>query len=296
MPSRLALTASLLAACLLSATLALAQPVVGADGRGRVVRLAAPPKRIVSTAPAVTEMLFALGVGGRVVGATAFCDYPPAAKRIPRVGDSSISVEKIVALRPDIVFASGSANSKAIATLERMPSFRAPVFVIDPTSLSGVYSALVAVGRVVGRQQQAVALATAMRARADRVAAATGAAREHPSVLIVVQPEPLWVADRGTFMAELVAKAGGQNLASGTGFHTMTVEKALAARPDVILVGSEGLAKLRANALWHATPAYRSGRIYPIDPSVAARPGPRLVDALEQIARLLHPGLKLGGK
>lgn len=274
------------------------QPVASVDGRGRMVRLGAPPKRIVSLAPAVTEILFALGVGGRIVGATAYCDYPPAARRIPRVGDSAISVEKVVALKPDLVVASGSANRKAVEALERMPSGRIPVFVVDPNSFGGLYSAIGAIGRIVGRSQAAAALCAAMRTRVETVTRAVAARPDRPRVLVVVQPEPLWVAGADTFMDELVRLAGGVNVAAGAGigFRTLPLEQALADRPEVILVGREAIDRLRTSPLWRATPAFHANRIYAIDPSVFARPGPRLVDALEQIARLLHPGIALPRK
>lgn len=296
MRRRSPVAAAALGLALLWALPARSQPVASVDGRGRMVRLASPPRRIVSLAPAVTEILFALGVGDRVVGATAFCDYPPAARRIPRVGDSTISVEKIVSRRPDLVVASGSADRKAIDAMERMPSFRVPIFVVDPNSFEGLYAAIGAIGRIVGRPQQAAALCGSIRARVDAVVRAVSARADRPKVLIVVQPEPLWVAGSGTFMDEMVRLAGGVDVASGagTGYHTFPIEKALAARPDVVLVGKEGLSRIRSSELWKATPAYRSNRIYAIDPSIAARPGPRLADALEQIARLLHPGIVFG--
>ncbi len=245
------------------------------------------PKRIVSLSPGTTEMLFALGLGARVVGDTTYCDYPPAAKAIAKVGDVSTSDEKVLALHPDLVVADGVANAQAVARLTRL---HLPVLAVTPTSLSGMEDSLRQIGArtgtgarakvVVGQMEQKVRLAGQMAA-ADR--------RPRPRVLVVVQVSPLWTAGRGTFMDDLVTRAGGVNVGNAiSGYGTFSKEQLVIHPPDVILGDTATRAAFFADPLLRRLPAVRAGRIVAIDPDLTSRPGPRLADGLVQVARAIH--------
>jgi iron complex transport system substrate-binding protein len=257
------------------------------DSRGRKLVLAAPPRRIVSLSPGTTEMLFALGLQGRIVADTAYCDYPPAARALPKIGDVETSVEKVAAQRPDLVVADAVANRRAIEPLERL---HLPVFTVPQGNLTESLAALEMLGGATGQTAQAAALVRSLRARIDAVRQKAARDRTRPRVIDIVQMEPLMVVGSSNFMDDLIALAGGTNAArdAGQGWAAYSPEKIAADRPDVILAGPSTVQAIRNRGGWSAVPAVRAGRVYSLR-AETARPGPRSVDALEELARLLHP-------
>lgn len=266
--------------------LAIAQvPIDVTDCRGVRLKLAKPPSRIVSLTPANTEIVFALGAGKRLVGVTEYCDYPAEAKAIRKVGDVSISVEKVAALRPDLVIASASASRKAIQEIERLRL--APVFAIDPNTFEETWRDIAAVGRAIGAEAEARNLLESLTKRVQAVRALPPPHRRI-SVLAVVQTTPLWTAGAGTFIDDLVQTAGGENLArrDGKGYFSIPSERAILLKPDVILTSAESVPKIPNIPGWSAMPAVRAKRIFALGPE-ASRPGPRLVGVLERLHKLL---------
>lgn len=263
------------------------------DARGRLVTLASPPKRIVSLAPGTTEMLFALGLGNRIVGVTSYCNFPSAATRLPKIGDVNTSIEKVVARRPDLVVASASGNRKALERLDAIKSRKITTFAVDPNTFEELYRDLERLGRITGAAREAQELIASMRKRESAVRARV-ARLPRVRVLAIAQVEPLWVIGPGTFVHDVIERAGGVNVVGDTqkGYHVFSVEEALLRKPDAVLIGKEGAARLRAHPAWRAVPAVRDNRLYALDPDILARPGPRLVEALEQLASLLHPASK----
>lgn len=259
------------------------------DSRGNAITFRAAPRRIVSLAPGTTEMLFALGLGARVVGDTTYCDYPPAARTKVKVGDVNANYEKILALRPDLIVASDANKTAAV----RLASLRQPVFVIAPTSFGAVEQSLRLLGQATGTEQQAQAVVAQMerkRKTASALAARDGGHR--PRVLIVVGVAPLWVAGTETFMSDIVAQAGGVNAAGVAQYASYSREAVLAHPPDVILADARTTAQFRADPVLRSVPAARAGRFVSLPGNDLWRPGPRLADALLQVARGLHPGVK----
>ena len=249
--------------------------------------LAAPPTRIVSLSPGTTEMLFALGLGKFVVGDTVYCDYPPAAKAIAKVGDVNTSCEKVLALRPDLIVADSTANARAVA---RLLALRQPVLAVAPVSLAAVETSLRQIGARTGTARQAGAVVAQMEHKA-RLAAQIAAAdkRPRPRVLIVIQVSPLWTAGGGTFMDDLVTRAGGVNLGQAVrGYGPFSKEKVLANAPDVILGDPSTAPAFRTDALLSHLSAVRGGCIYALPPDLTSRPGPRLADGLVLVAKALH--------
>lgn len=236
-------------------------------------------------------MLFALGLKGRIVATTTYCDYPPEAKTLPHVGDVNISIEQVIAQRPDLVVASASASKRAIEQLERLEGRQIPIFAIDPKSFEEVYAALHAIGQITGQTRQAAQLTRRMRARVAQVRRVVARAKSRPRVLVVLQAEPLWVAGSDNFLDELIHQAGGENVTRdvGPGYHPYSAERVVARKPDVILVGHETAARIRHKPGWANLPAVRRNALYSPDPNIFSRPGPRLVDALEWLAQRLHP-------
>ena len=253
----------------------------------------APPpqaRRIVSLAPSSTEILYALGAGDRLVGVDQYSDWPAEAAKLPRVGsDLQPSIERILALAPDIVFAATSANSRELpAQLERL-GVRVAVSRID--TLDDLWREIVASGDAIGRRDAATALVAQLRARIA-VAHARVAALPPTRALVVVWAEPLTVAGGHSFVDDLIRAAGGDNVAgdSAQPYPQFSVERMLARAPEVIVVGSHKGGPALAPLLAHASlPAVKNGRVHSVDGDLLFRPGPRLVEGVELLSRLFHP-------
>jgi iron complex transport system substrate-binding protein len=238
----------------------------------------------------VTEILFAVGAGEKVVGVTSFCDFPPAAKTVPKIGDFRTSLEKVVAREPDLVVASVSANGQAIRDVERM---RIPVFAIDTRTVKQVFAAIRGIGEITGNARGALGLVKSMNAAMSAVEKRVRGILDKPRTLIVVDVNTPWVAGANTYMDDLVTMAGGINIARdvGSGWRPYSPEKVVVKRPEVILVTDSNHLRLRTFPGWSRVPACVNDRLHGNLPISIVRPGPRLPEALRHIARLLHPNL-----
>lgn len=263
------------------------------DGIGRTLSLPAPPRRMVSLVPGVTEMLYAIGAEGRLVGRTDFCDYPAAARLKPSVGGTvSPNLEALVALRPDLVVATSAGNSDE--TRRQLERLRVPLYLVDPHGLSDVFRTLTRLGALTDREARAAEVVAGLERRVRAVAARV-AARPRPRVLYVVWPDPLIVPGRGAAVTELIELAGGESVSADgpEGYPRYSVEAAVARGPEVIILARHGAGTAPyAREKWERfadLPAIRAGRLHAVDGDLFHRFGPRVVDALEILARLLHP-------
>jgi len=264
-------------------------PVALTDDRGVVVRLASPPRRIVSLAPSITEIVFLLGRGDSLVGVTRYCNVPSAASVLPKIGGvSDPDVERIVALSPDLVLCTTDGNPREkVRALEEMG---VPCFAVSPQDLGAVFGSIERLGVLLGAADRGRAEAASLRRRAG-LARSRSAAAETPAVLFVVSTAPIIAAGGGTFMDELVRLSGGRNAAarfSGR-YPRLSVEELVAARPDVIFVaGMAGVERFPPDVTrWKEVPAFRDGAVITLDGDLVTRPGPRLVNALERVAAAL---------
>jgi len=266
--------------------LVLAGPVT--DGTGRPVASPDHPRRIVSLAPSVTEILFALGAGDRVVGVTDYCDYPAEAASRTKIGGLiNPDLERIVGLRPDLVIASTSGNYRD--DTERIERLGLSVYAIDTPDVEAILDAIEAVGALVDARAEAAGLVARLRARIETVRRAA-AARPRVRALFVIEPQPLIVPGARTFIGEALAMAGA-DLAGGSssGWSQIDMEQVIELRPGVILTTepnrswSEGLASARE---WRQVPAVTRGRVYVVSDSIQ-HPGPRLVEGIEEVSGIL---------
>jgi iron complex transport system substrate-binding protein len=251
------------------------------------VTLRAAPRRIVSLAPGATEMLYALGLGRYMVGDTVYGDYPSPARKVAKIGGVNTNIEKVVSLRPDLIVATDANNGAAA----RLSQLHQPVFVIAPKSLASIEQSLTLLGQVTGTPRQAAAVAAQMEAKC-RVAQAIAAhdPRHRPRVLVVIGLNPLWTAGSGTFIDDILQRAGGVNVAAGIHqYAPLSKEALLANPPDLILASPGDAAAMRADPVFRRLAAVREGRFFSIAPDLISRPGPRLADALVQVAQALHP-------
>jgi iron complex transport system substrate-binding protein len=288
---------SMVSAMILVAVLA-ASALVGAavqvtDGTGRTLTLPALPRRIVSLVPGVTEMLYAIGAEDRLVGRTDFCDYPPEARSKPSVGGTvSPSLEVLVTLKPDLVVATSAGNSDE--TRRQLERLRVPLYLVDPHGLSDVFRTMTRLGALTEREGRAAEVVAGLERRVRAVAVRV-AALPRPRVLYVVWPEPLIVPGRGAAVTELIELAGGESVSADgpEGYPRYSVEAAVARGPEVIILARHGAGTAPyAREKWERfadLPAIRAGRLHAVDGDLFHRFGPRVVDALEILARLLHP-------
>lgn len=254
---------------------------------------ASPPSRIVSLTPALTEILFALDLGDRVVGVTQFCDYPPEAKTRPKVGGySNPSVEAVLALKPDLVVVSpGPGNRDAARAIERAGT---RIAVVPAETLGETLAAIDAVAVAAGVPERGRALVGRVRGRIDAVKRRIAGA-PRVAVLFSVQTDPVIAAGTGTLPSELLEAAGGRNVVDAPRYPRLGIESVVALAPEVVLqarmdaVGSDGSAERAFWQAWRAIPAVRDGRVVVLPDDVALRPGPRVADAVEELGAILHP-------
>jgi len=256
------------------------------DEIGRSVSVPANPSRIVSLAPSVTETLYALGVGDKVVGVTSFCDYPPEAALKERVGDTMRpSIEKIVLLKPDLAIVSTASQLESF--VRKLDNLGIPVYVSSPRNFDGVLDSIARIGELAGAGDRAREITGVLRDRVDRVRARTERLTR-PRVLIVLGTSPLITAGGGTFVDDLITRAGGESISADlqTEYPQFSIETAVARRPEVIFMQA-GESQLPDRL--RLTPAARSGRVFRVNDDLLLRPGPRIVDGLEQMALKIHP-------
>ena len=270
-----------------------AAPLTFTDQTGRRIDLPRLPARIISLVPSVTEILFAIGAQGRLVGRTDFCDYPAEARRKPSVGGMlSPSLEGIVALKPDLVVATPAGNRHE--TFNQLERLNIPVFLVNPISPSDVLDTIGRLGRLTEQDEAADRTVATMRARIETITTRVSG-RPRPRVLYVLWPDPLIVPGRGALVTELITLAGGDSVTAdgGQGYPRYSVEAALARNPEVIVLASHGSERSPlVREKWERfgqVPAIAAGRLYSMDGNLMHRYGPRMVDGLERLARLIHP-------
>lgn len=270
-------------------------PFVLVDSYQRRVKLNQEPQRIISVAPNITELLFALHKGAKLVGRTDYCDYPPQARQIPSVGSVlEPSLEKLVALQPDLVIASTHFKKELVAKLEAVGIKVAVLY--GPESLDGVYSTVAKVGEAVNARREAAGLVRGMQQRIARVTSQV-AVLKHPKVYYVVGFGKAgdYTAGAGTFIGEMLELAGGVNVARDSRGWLYSREKLVEKNPDLIICSKyhETRQMLQNTPGYRDLPAVKAGRLVEIDNNLLDRQGPRIAEGLETLARLMHPDVTI---
>ena len=283
-----------------SISLPIPTPIKITDGLERVVNLPSQAQRIVSMAPSNTEILFAIGAGDQVVGRDEFSDFPVEASGIPSVGGGfgDYNNEAIVNLQPDLVIA---AEINTPAQVKALEDLGITVFYLsNPTSLDEMYTNLLTLGFLTGHEAEATSLVDSLQARVSAIEEKLGEAPNRPKVfyeLDATDPNAPYTAAAGTFIDTLINKAGGENIASDLGgqYIPISAEELLLRNPEIILLGDAAYGITPETVIgrpgWEAIDAVENQRIYAFDDNLASRPGPRLIDGLEALAKLLHPEL-----
>lgn len=259
------------------------------DETGRVLTVPQRIDRVVSLAPNLTEIVYAVGAGDRLVGDTTFCDYPPEAKQVEKVGDTlQPNIEKILALRPQVVLISTASQLETFA--KQLGHHEIVVYVSDPHDLEGVFRSIETLGQLLNQPDQGKELVGKLR---SRVTAMEAAVKGLPTTRVFFQlsAEPLYTAGRDSFVTDLLRYAGGESVTSDVpgAWPKYSGEAAAAAQPEVIILPSGGsMGNKDVAEPLKRSPAVLNGRVYRINDDYLSRPGPRSVDGLEQIARAIH--------
>jgi iron complex transport system substrate-binding protein len=264
------------------------------DQLGREVLVPDDPKRVVSLAPSITEIVFALGEGHRLKGVTQHCDFPPEAGSLPKVGSYvHLDLEKIVALKPDLCLGTRDGNPREVA--EKLEALNIPVYAVNPRDLKTVMDAVLEIGRLLHAEQKAQVLANGMRARIEEVKARVAGTEERPTVFFQIGIVPIVSVGTQTLIDELIIAAGGRNLAAGsTPYPRFSKEQVVALEPEIIIITSmtrgQDFEPVRDEwNRWGNLPAVRNRRIHIVESDLFDRPSPRLVEGLELLSRLIHP-------
>jgi iron complex transport system substrate-binding protein len=270
------------------------------DGLGRMVTLPIPAQRIVSLMPSGTEILFAVKAGSQVVGRDTFSDYPAEAASVQDIGGSwgEYNLEAIVALAPDIVLAGGINTPELVAALEDLGL--AVYFMANPLTLEDMYASLDFIGTLTGHEIESAELVESLAARVAAVDAAIKPINDRPTVfyeLDASNPNAPFTAGQGTFIDLLIVRAGGQNIGADLQgqWAAISVEQLLVVDPAFILLGDaawgETPEKVGSRPGWEVLSAVKNGQVFAFDDNLVSRPGPRLVDGLEGLVQILHPGV-----
>lgn len=258
------------------------------DDLGRAVKLPERVERAVSLAPNLTEIAFAVGAGDKLVGVTTYCNYPLEAQKIQKVGDTiNPNIENIIALKPQIVLVSTASQIESFT--RRLEQQNIHVFVTNPNSLDDVYKSIDKIGEIFGRNEKSKEIVESLQKRVAAIESKTKTGKVE-KVFVQISKEPLFTIGRGSFLTDLIERAGGVSLTKdvAAAYPKLSKETALASNPEAIIL-SDSEDNREPNELFKDSPAVKNGRIFQIDADIISRPGPRLVDALEQIARALHP-------
>ena len=287
------------AGCAPSAAAPAAQGLNFIDGLGRAVILAGPAERVVSLAPSNTEILFAIGAGDHVVGRDQFSDYPADAAAVTDIGSAfeALNTELIVSLEPDLVLAAEINTPEQVNALEDLGI--TVYYLNNPHTLEEMYVNLEIVAQLTGREAEANILIESLKARVAAVDEKIAPLSSRPSVFYELDgtdPAKPYTAGKGTFITLLIDRAGGYNIASDIdGYPQLSLEQVVVADPAFIILGDSAYGVtpeiVAARPGWEDLRAVKNGQVYPFDDNLVSRPGPRLVDGLEELAKLLHPGL-----
>ena len=264
------------------------------DEIGRKVEILHSAKRIVSMAPSITEILFALGLNEELVGVTDFCDYPEAALAKPRIGGFvNPKIERIVSLKPDLILATRDGNR--METVHRIEDLGFPIFVIDPKGFDGVMKTIKNIGEIVLRQEESTKIVRDMMTRKENVARLTRPLSK-PKVFFQMGYAPMMTVGKGSLADDLIRMAGGRSISEdeSMSYKLYSIETILSKAPEVIIVSSMEHKRDHSHFLkmwqkWKTIPAVKMNAVYLIDSNLVDRPSPRIVEGLETIVKMIHP-------
>ncbi len=258
------------------------------DDLGHAIKLPQNVERAVSLAPNLTEIVFAVGAGEKLVGRTSYDNFPPEAQNIPTVGDTlNPNIENIIALKPQVVLVSTASQIETFT--KQLESQNIAVFVTNPNSFDDIYKSIYQIGEIFGKDTKAREIVDGLKQRVADVEARTNSAND-TKVFLQISKEPLFTIGKESFLTDVINRAGGISVTENvaTAYPKLSKETALALNPEVIIL-SDSEDNKEPNDVFKNSPALQNNKVFKINADIISRPSPRLVDALEQIARDLHP-------
>ncbi len=264
------------------------------DEMGRQVKIPYPAKRIVSLAPSITEILFALGLDEEVAAVTNFCDYPEAVLNKPRIGGFvNPDIEKIVSLKPDLII--GIRDGNRMDTVHRLNDSGFPVYLIDPKGFDGVMRTIKNIGDVVGREKESKKMIKEMVNKRENIITLTQSLSK-PKVFFQLGDAPMVTVGKGTLADDLIRLAGGRSISENesVSYPVYSIETVLLKAPEIIIMTSMDSKKDHTHLVekwenWKSIPAVSMNAIYVIDSNLVDRPTPRIEKGLEALAKIIHP-------
>ncbi len=246
------------------------------------------PKRYVSCVPSLTEILYGLGLEDQIVGVTTHCNFPKEASKKDKVGGVTMNLERIINLRPDKIFLLEDAQKRDI---DKMKKFNLPLFVINPHSVKEVMDSILELGRETNRQEVADYMVKVMRDRIGEIAQKIKS-KPKKKVFLIIGHRPLTTVGRNNFINDIITLAGGENIgaSSASPYPQFNYEQVFTIDPEAIIVlnNLKGKIKFKTDPRWKTLSAVRNNMVLFIEPDIVARPTPRLVGAIEEIALFLH--------
>ncbi|EAF2103549.1 ABC transporter substrate-binding protein [Listeria monocytogenes] len=258
------------------------------DSTGNTITLEEAPTKIVSLMPSNTEILFALDLGDKVKGVTAYDDYPKEAQKVEKVTSTSVDTEKIIAIKPDLVLGHESMLATEKDAYQLLKDAGINVFVVpDATDLKAAEKSIITVGKLTGKEKEAKEVTDSMEEQKVAIEKKAKELKTSPKVWIEISPD-LYTAGKGTFMNEMLELAGGTNVVTESGFIPYNEEKVVELQPDIILsVYPDAKATIQKRAAWKDIPAVKNDKIYEMDANKLSRPGPRLLEGAADIQAVL---------
>lgn len=270
-------------------------PVTVNDATGEKITIEKEPERIVSLVPNTTEIVFAIGLGEKIVGRSQWDNYPEEVLKIESIGDMNFNVEKVLSLNPDLVLGIASQAESTPEGLQQLKDAGLKVVLVqDAKSFEQVYNNIALIGKVTGTEDKAEEIINDMKSRIAKVQEKTANIKEKRSVIFEIDPEP-YVAGKNTFMNEILDIINARNLITDEGWVKIDQEAYIEKNPDVILTtyGSyfeEAPAKMVASRPgWQDVKAVKEKQIYDVQNDLVTRPGPRLAKGVEEVAKLVYP-------
>lgn len=267
------------------------------DALGFSHTVTSPPQRIISLAPNITEILFALGAGDQIIGVTRYCDYPKEARKKEKIGGMiDLNLEKINAMNPDLII---GFRGNPLRILKRLRNFHLPVFVLEMgTNIESIFPLIEKIGTITLKEKKAEILIQFLKKKYEKIQSALQCVQHKPKVFFLLHGRGLWTCGKDSFLDDLARKAKGVNIAGKIPRKWLVYnrEELIHKNPEVIIILSKSQKQFSNVKKWIKEEAYLEGiravveeNIYFLDENLATRPGPRLIDALTELARLLHP-------
>lgn len=262
--------------------------ILGALSSADIEKTLEMPKRYISCMPSITEILYGLGLEEQIVGVTTFCNFPPEAKKKEKVGGVTMNLERIISLKPDMIFLLEDAQKRDI---DKLKKFNLPLFVINPHSVNDVMQSVLDLGKISKRERVAEYMVSVMEQRIKKVQRMVQG-KKKKKVFLIIGCRPLTTVGRNNFINDIVSLAGGENIGntSPSPYPQFSFEQLVEQDPEALII-LEGLMtkeQLNSDSRWKSLSAVRNNMVLFIEPDIAARPTPRLVGAIEKIALFLH--------